>query len=48
MPYQVSRLIDRVTDFAGRLDWPQWIMVSVIVLVVGLISLRGFGSRSNY
>jgi hypothetical protein len=48
MSYQVWRFADRVTDFAGRLDWGQWIMLSVLVLVVGFISLRGFGSRNNY
>jgi len=48
MSYQVSRYVDLVTQYAGRLDREQWVTISVLVLVLGLITLRGFGSRSNY
>jgi len=48
MPYQVWRFVDLVTLYAGQLDRQQWIAVSVLVLVLGLITMRGFGSRSNY
>ena len=45
---QVWNFIDDVTRYAGRLDQQQWITISVLVLVLGLITMRGFGSRSNY
>jgi hypothetical protein len=48
MPYQVSQLVDYVTNQAGRLDRHEWIMISVLVLILGLITMRGFGSRNNY
>jgi len=48
MPVQVWQLIDDVTRTAGRLDRQQWIIVSVLVLFLGLVCMRGFGSRSNY
>jgi hypothetical protein len=46
--YQISRFIDQATRLAGQLDRQQWIIVSVLVLVLGLVTMRGFGSRSNY
>jgi hypothetical protein len=48
MPYQVWRFVDTVTRYAGQLDRQQWIVLSVLVLIVGLVSMRGFGSRNNY
>ena len=44
----VSRVVDEVTRYAGRLDRQEWVYVSVGVLILGLITLRGFGSRTNY
>ena len=48
MPYQIVRFIDLVTRYAGQLDRQQWIILSVLVLMLGLITMRGFGSRNNY
>jgi hypothetical protein len=45
---QVWHYVYLVTRYAERLDRQQWIAISVLVLVVGLITMRGFGSRSNY
>jgi hypothetical protein len=44
----VLHFVEDVTRYAGRLDQQQWIVVSVLVLVMGLITLRGFGSRNSY
>ena len=44
----VWRFVDDVTRYAGQLDRQQWIVLSCLVLVLGLISMRGFGSRNNY
>ena len=48
MPYQIWRLVDDLTRMAGQLDRQQWIIVSLLVLVIGMVSMRGFGSRTNY
>jgi hypothetical protein len=46
--FHVWRLVDRITHYAGQLDRQQWIVLSVLVLILGLITMRGFGSRNNY
>jgi hypothetical protein len=46
--FYVWRIVDQITRYAGQLDRHQWIMLSVLVLVLGLITMRGFGSRNNY
>jgi hypothetical protein len=48
MPYQVTQFIDTVTRNAGYLDRQQWVALSVLVLIIGLACMRGFGSRTNY
>jgi hypothetical protein len=48
MPNELWRIVDEVTYRASRLDWQQWVTLSLLVLVVGLFSMRGFGSRQNY
>jgi hypothetical protein len=48
MTYQISRLLDDLTRIAGNFDRQQWIMISLLVLVIGLVTMRGFGSRINY
>jgi hypothetical protein len=45
---QVWRIIDRVTHYAGQLSRHEWIAVSVVILILGLVCMRGFGSRNNY
>ena len=46
--YYLPRIIETVTRLAGQLDRQQWVIVSFLVLGLGLLTLRGFGSRSNY
>ncbi len=48
MVQDISRLINDVTRYAGQLDRQHWVILSVVVLVLGLITMRGFGSRNNY
>ena len=52
MSGELGRILDeviwQVTRYASRLDWQQWATLSLLALVVGLFSLRGFGSRRNY
>jgi hypothetical protein len=42
------RYLDRLTVYAGNLERQHWILLSVAVLVMGLICMRGFGSRTKY
>jgi hypothetical protein len=46
--HYVWRFVDDVTRYAGQLDRQQWIVLSILVLGLGLITMRGFGSRNNY
>jgi hypothetical protein len=48
MPNEVNQLVNYVTVEAGRFDRHQWIIISVVVLIIGLVTMRGFGSRNNY
>ena len=48
MPYQLTKYIDTITRAASSLHREHWIALSVIVLILGLVCMRGFGSRSNY
>ena len=42
------RYLDRLTAYAGNLERQHWVLLSVAVLVMGLICMRGFGSRNKY
>ncbi len=46
--FYVWRFVDQVTQYAGQLDRQQWVILSVLVLGLGLLTMRGFGSRNNY
>jgi hypothetical protein len=46
--HHIWRLIDVVTRHAGQLDRHQWVFVGLLVFGLGLLTLRGFGSRTNY
>jgi len=48
MPYQVTRYIDAVVRSVSGLHREHWIAISVVVLLLGLVCMRGFGSRQNY
>ena len=48
MPLPISRFLNVLTLYAGQLDRQQWVVISFLVLGLGLLTLRGFGSRSNY
>lgn len=40
--------IHQVQQAAGHLNKQAWFLVLVATVVVGMICLRGFGSRSGY
>lgn len=45
---KVWHYVDLVTRAASHLDRQHWIILSVVVLGLGLICMKGFGSRSQY
>jgi hypothetical protein len=44
----VWRYLDRLTSYTSQLDRQHWLILSVIVLGIGMLCMRGFGSRTNY
>jgi hypothetical protein len=44
----LSGLYNELMNYANRLSPQEWVMVLVVTLVLGVLCLRGFGSRSNY
>ncbi len=44
----VWEYLEKVARHFGGLERQHWILLSVVALVVGLVCLRGFGSRTNY
>lgn len=40
--------VDVITRSASQLDRQHWVILSVVVLIVGLVCMRGFGSRNYY
>ncbi|HEX5102481.1 MAG TPA: hypothetical protein VFV87_01635 [Pirellulaceae bacterium] len=40
--------VNLVTRSASQLDRTHWVVISILVLVIGLICMRGFGSRNYY
>ena len=48
MADMVWHYLELITRNANNLDRQHWVLISVVVLGVGLLCLRGFGSRSGY
>lgn len=44
----MSHLWRDAMRFIDRMDTQQWMFVLVGMIVLGLVCMRGFGSRSNY
>lgn len=40
--------IERLFVFSGEPSREQWIIISVVVLLAGMVCMKGFGSRSQY
>ena len=43
-----SEIYYQTVHVANRLTPQQWVMVLTVTLVLGLLCMRGHGSRSNY
>jgi hypothetical protein len=48
MPHFVNRLVYEVTSYVSGFDRQHWLWISIAVLGLGLLCMRGFGSRTNY
>jgi hypothetical protein len=44
----LNDLYYQLLNYANRLTPQQWVMVLTVTLVLGMLCLRGYGSRSNY
>jgi hypothetical protein len=44
----INYFIREILHLANRLDPQQWLLVLVVLIIIGLVCLRGFGSRSQY
>jgi len=44
----VWHYLDLLTRHASGLERQHWVLLSVVVLGVGLVCMRGFGSRAYY
>jgi len=44
----VHRFITYVAHAIDRMDMQDWVVVLFIMILVGWICMRGYGSRSNY
>jgi hypothetical protein len=48
MWYRLEQLSDGVQRAINNMDSQQWIVVSVVAIILGAIFLRGYGSRNSY
>jgi hypothetical protein len=48
MADMVWRYIDLVLRHASSLERQHWVLLSVLVFGLGMLCMRGFGSRTNY
>jgi hypothetical protein len=44
----VNRVVNQFLSSVTHFDRQQWMWISVAVIVVGFMCMRGFGSRTNY
>lgn len=45
---QVSRYIDQVVRIMGDFETYHWVGIGALLIVVGVICMRGFGSQKAY
>jgi len=45
---QMHRFFREAMRFIEQMDKQEWVLALMAVVVVGVICMRGFGSRSNY
>jgi hypothetical protein len=48
MSYKIERLCSNVMYSIDRMTSEQWLVISAIAIFLGVIFLRGYGSRTTY
>jgi hypothetical protein len=48
MPSFLRIAFRSVSNFVVRMDMQEWAIVGACLVVVGVMCMRGYGSRSNY
>jgi hypothetical protein len=48
MWYRLERVSSGIQHAVQNMDREQWMVISVVAVVLGAILLRGFGSRTDY
>jgi hypothetical protein len=48
MMHYFNGMYNQMLHHANQLSPQQWVMLLAIMLGIGVLCLRGFGSRSNY
>jgi hypothetical protein len=48
MWYQIQTLLAGVQQQARHLSREEWLVVFVVAVVIGVLCMRGFGSRTRY
>jgi hypothetical protein len=48
MMHFLYEFYNQMLRYGNRLSPQQWVMLLVVMFVLGIFCLRGFGSRSNY
>jgi hypothetical protein len=46
--YRVTRFVDQVTRMVGDFETYHWVGIGALLIVVGLVCMRGFGSQKAY
>ncbi len=44
----INRIISQFFSFVNSLGTSGWAVVAVVLVTVGVICMRGYGSRDNY
>jgi hypothetical protein len=44
----ITQCWNSIINTVNRMDMQQWTMVAVLVVVIGVICMRGYGSRKYY
>jgi len=48
MSHLYHHLYNQAMQWAGELSMRQWFLALLVVVLIGLFCMRGFGSRSSY
>ncbi len=44
----MSRVVNELMRYVDHMGVQQWMLVLIVAIGLGMLCLRGFGSRSNY